>query len=175
MPKNKAVQGVQIYIMRHGIATMPGSDRSIDDSERTLTPQGRSKCKQIGKGLARLGVKLDWIVTSPLVRASATAKIIAESLGTEIPMDFCEALCPGEPPEKLLEFLKQHSQRKRILVVGHEPDLSILAGRLIGAGRGAGLAFKKGGCCLVLCDQLSLKTPGRLLWWMTPRVLRAIS
>ena len=175
MPKDKAVQGVQIYIMRHGIATMRGADRSIDDSERTLTPRGRSKCKQIGKGLARLGVTLDWIVTSPLVRASETAQIMAESLGAEIPMDFCEALRPGEPPEKLLRFLKQQSQRKRILVVGHEPDLSILAGRLIGADRNAGLAFKKGGCCLVLCDQLSLKMPGRLLWWMTPRVLCALS
>ena len=175
MPEDKAVEGIQIYIMRHGIATMRGEDRSIDDSERTLTPQGRDKCKQIGKGLARLGVQLDWIVTSPLVRASETAQIMAESLGAEIPMDFCEALRPGEPPEKLLGFLKQQPQRKRILVVGHEPDLSILAGRLIGAGRDAGLAFKKGGCCLVLCDPLSLKMPGRLLWWMTPRVLCALS
>ena len=165
----------EICIMRHGIAIRRGTDGSLDDSKRKLTPEDREKMEKIARGLQRLNLDLDWIVTSPLVRAVETAQIISDSFGSKVPLDLCDALRPGEPAEKVLQFLAKQPDRRRIMLVGHEPDLSMLAARLLGAGRDAGLAFKKGGCCLVLCEQLSLKMPGRLLWWMTPRVLCAIS
>ena len=164
----------EICILRHGIAIRRDADGSLDDSKRKLTPEGREKMEKIARGLQRLNLDLDWIVTSPLVRAVETAQIISDSFGSKVPLDLCDALRPGEPAEKVLQFLAKQPDRRRIMLVGHEPDLSMLAARLLGAGRDAGLAFKKGGCCLVLCDHLSLKMPGRLLWWMTPRVLCAV-
>ena len=130
--------------------------------------------KEIANGLKRLGVVVDWIVTSPLVRAVETAEIVTESLTPNAPMDFCDALRPGGSAEALVSFLAGHPNRKRVLVTGHEPDLSELAARLIGAGRHANLAFKKGGCCLVEFDQLPPKSPGELIWWATPRLLRKV-
>jgi phosphohistidine phosphatase SixA len=128
--KEESPTRYELYIMRHGIAVVRGS-YSEDDSKRPLTPAGKKKVKEIANGLKRLGVVVDWIVTSPLVR-------------------------------------------KRVLVTGHEPDLSELAARLIGAGRHANLAFKKGGCCLVEFDQMPPKSPGELVWWATPRLLRKV-
>jgi len=122
-----------------------------------------------------LGFQVDWIVTSPLVRAVETAEIIAESLGSSVPMDFCDALRPGGSPEGLIAFLAKQAVRKRVLVVGHEPDLSQLAARLVGAGRHANLSFKKAGCCLITFHEFPPKYPGELVWWLTPRLMRKLA
>jgi phosphohistidine phosphatase len=103
-----------------------------------------------------------------------TSEIVAESLDSNVPMDFCDALRPSESAETLISFLAKRPNRKRVLVVGHEPDLSNMAGRLIGAGRHANLAFKKGGCCLITFDEFPPKSPGSLVWWLTPRLLRKL-
>ena len=120
------------------------------------------------EGLARLGVEVDWIVASPLVRAAETASIVAESLGASVPVEISNALRPGGTAEALIAFLAKQPARKRVLVVGHEPDLSELAARLIGAGRDASLAFKKGGCCLITFDEFPPKSSSQLVWWLTP-------
>jgi len=166
--------GYEIYIMRHGIATRRGSDGSFDDSKRKLTAEGREKMQKIASGLERLAVEIDWIVSSPLVRAVETAQIVADSFETKVPMDLCDALRPGEAAEKLMLFLAKQPERKRVLLVGHEPDLSSLAARLIGAGPDANLVLKKGGCCLITSDHLPPKLQGKLVWWLPPRVLRAL-
>ena len=163
----------ELYIMRHGIAVVRGSHFE-DDSKRPLTPAGKKKVKEIANGLQRLGVVVDWVVSSPLVRAVETAEIVAECLAPNVPIDFCDALRPGGSAEALITFLARQPNRKRVLVAGHEPDLSLLAARLIGAGRQANLAFKKGGCCLVEFDQMPPKSPAQLIWWATPRLLRKV-
>ncbi|MGD0693385.1 MAG: phosphohistidine phosphatase SixA [Terriglobia bacterium] len=166
--------GYELYIMRHGIAVTRGATGIGDDAKRPLTPVGKKKMEEIAQGLAVLGIEIDWIVTSPLVRAVETAGIIADSRGGNIPLDFSDALRPGGSPETLISFLAKHPQRKRVLVIGHEPDLSDMARRLIGAGRNARLAFKKGGCCLIHFNEFPPKSPGELLWWLTPRVMRRL-
>jgi phosphohistidine phosphatase len=130
--------------------------------------------QEIAQGLKRMGFELDWIVTSPLVRAVETGEIIAESLASNAPVDVCEAMRPGGSPEDVVTFLAKRPNRTKVLVVGHEPDLSELAARLIGAGSHANLAFKKGGCCMISFDEFPPKSPGQLVWWLTPRVLRKL-
>ncbi len=174
-PEKKDHSQYELCIMRHGIAVTRGSAEFPDDSKRPLTPDGKRKMKEIAQGLSRVGFAPDWVVTSPLVRAVETAEIVAESLGSNLAMDFCEALRPGGSAEALIAFLAKHPNRKRVLVVGHEPDLSELATRLIGVGRHANVAFKKGGCCLINFDALPPKSPGRLVWWLTPRALRKMA
>ncbi len=169
------LEGYDFYIMRHGPASPRGAAGITDDSKRALTPEGKKKMEEIARGLTRLGVELDWIVTSPLARAVETAEIVADSIPSKVLMDITDTLIPGGPPEALLAFLAKHPHRKRVLVVGHEPDLSELAARLIGAGRHAHLSFKKGGCCRISFDEFPPKSPGKLVWWLTPRVLRKLA
>lgn len=164
----------QLYLMRHGIAVMRGTAGYINDARRPLTPEGKKKMREIAQGLKRLGLVPHWVVTSPLVRAVETAEVLIDSLETQAPMDFCEALRPGGSAETLLAFLAKQPQRKIVLAVGHEPDLSLMAARLIGAAHHAKLAFKKGGCCLITFDEFPPKSPGQLVWWLTPRLLRKL-
>ena len=181
MPKNTALApegkvqiGYELYVMRHGLAVTRGSVRFSDDAQRPLVPEGKEKMREIAGGLKRMGFEVDWIVTSPLVRAVETAGIIAESLASSVPVDVCDAMRPGGSPEHLLAFLAKRPNCRRVLVVGHEPDLSELAARLIGAGGHANLAFKKGGCCMISFDEFPPKSPGQLVWWLTPRLLRKL-
>jgi phosphohistidine phosphatase len=165
----------ELYVMRHGIAVTRGAASFADDAKRPLTPEGKLKMKEIAKGLLRLGFEVDWILTSPLVRAVETAEIVSDALGAGVATDFAEALKPGGSPEALIAFLARHLDRRRVLVVGHEPDLSEMAARLVGAGRNANLGFKKGGCCLIRFTEFPPKAPGELVWWLTPRVLRKLA
>ncbi len=164
----------EFYILRHGIAEMRGAANALDDTKRTLTPEGKRKMRDIAAGLARIGVEVDWIVSSPLVRAVETSEIVGEALSGKPPMELCDALRPGGSAEALIAFIAKRADRRRVLVVGHEPDLSELAARLIGAGGSANLAFKKGGCCLITFPEFPPKSPGRLMWWLTPRIMKKL-
>ena len=173
--RSARIIGYELYIMRHGIAVDRGTPGYGDDAKRPLTPEGRKKLCQITAGLGRVGFDPDWIVTSPLVRAAETAEIVAEGLGGRVPRDFCDALRPGGSAEALMTFLAKQPNRRRVLVVGHEPDLSELAARLMGAGRNAHLGFKKGGCCLVAFEEFPPRSAGQLVWWLTPRLMRKMA
>ena len=165
--------GFQLFIMRHGIATDRSGRYASNDAKRPLTPRGRKRTEQIATGLLSLGYGFDWIVTSPLVRARETAEIVASSTRKDTPLDQCPALRPGGSYDDLLSFLDKKPNSRRVLLVGHEPDLSTMASRLIGAGPAANLIFKKGGCCLIHCDASPSQSAGRLVWWLTPRLLRS--
>jgi phosphohistidine phosphatase len=165
----------EFYIMRHGLAETREVTTVLDDAKRPLTPEGREKLRVIASGLAKVGMEVDWIVSSPLVRAVQTAEIVADELDSNPPLDLCDALKPGGSPEALITFLAKRANRRRVLVVGHEPDLGELAARLIGAGRNANVPFKKGGCCLIEFSIFPPKSPGRLVWWLPPRVARKLA
>ncbi len=166
-------QEYELYILRHGPAAVRDATKYPDDSERPLTGDGRKRVRETAEGLKSLGVELDWIVSSPLVRAAETAKIVEESLDQVVPLDFSDTLSPGGTPESLLAFLAKEPTRRRVMLVGHEPDLSEIAGRLMGTRR-ANLALKKGGCCLIRFDEFPPSSAGELVWWLTPRILRKL-
>ena len=164
-----------LCILRHGVAVERGSPDFPDDTARPLTPKGKKKLEQIAAGLVRMGFEPDWIVTSPLTRAEQTAAIVAAALPSKVPMETCDALRPGGSDTELKAFLERQPGRRTVLLVGHEPDLGRLAARLIGAGRNANLAFKKGGCCLIRWEERPFDAEGQLLWWLTPRLLGRIA
>ena len=53
--------------------------------------------------------------------------------------------------------LSRAAKRRRIALVGHEPELGELAAHLIGAARA--LPFKKGGVCHIAVQGLHLSPP----------------
>jgi phosphohistidine phosphatase len=164
----------ELYLMRHGIAEDRAAGGVIDDAQRALTDEGKAKMREIAAGLDRIGTELQWVISSPLVRAVQTAKIVADTLSSKPPLDICEALAPGGSSDELFNFVARSAERRQVMVVGHEPDLSDLATRLIGAGRSANMPFKKGGCCLISFDNFPPDSPGRLVWWMPPAIMRKL-
>jgi len=161
----------ELYLVRHATA----ADRSgewPDDSKRPLTERGIDRFKDAVKGLRRLDVTFDEIFTSPLVRAKQTADLLATGLDGKPPVKVLDALAPGHAPASVMAQLARAAKRRRIALVGHEPDLGELAAHLIGAGRA--LAFRKGGICRIDLGSLTSKRAASLVWFLPPAILRQI-
>ncbi len=115
--------------MRHG----PAEDEASDglDSSRALTPSGRDRCRTVGKRLVELDEAPRAIVSSPLVRALQTAEIVHTIVAPESSVEANRAFAPhGHARDFVHAAAKQG--RKRMMVVGHEPDLSLLCAQLLG-------------------------------------------
>lgn len=152
---------------RHGPAAPRGK---TGDESRRLTAEGRRKTRAAALGLKELGLGLDFVLTSPLVRAVETAEILADVLGLAKPR-VGESLRPGVPPARLLSVLGDF-RRKTPVLVGHEPDLSAAVSFLAGAAR---LELKKAGMAFARIDALAPRPRGTLLLLLTPAALRRLS
>ncbi len=112
---------MQLYFLRHGEADWPDWKKS--DDERPLTDFGKKEVRDVAKFLARLKVRPDLIVTSPLPRAAQTAEIAAD-------------------------YLKPRHRSKALMLVGHEPDFT----NVISGLTGASLKLSKAGVALLDVD-----------------------
>lgn len=161
----------ELYLIRHGIAEERG-DKWPDDGKRPLSADGISKMEKAARGLARLGVRMDVLLTSPLVRTRQTAEIVAAELEHHPPIVSSDALAPGGDFAAVIAALEKQSRRLRIGLVGHEPSIGELAGRLIGSRHP--IEMKKGAVCRIDLDEIPPNGPGDLRWLMPAKVLRTI-
>src|SRR5207249_7694648 len=134
----------ELYLVRHGVAEQRG-EAWPDDSKRPLTEQGISRLRKSARGLARIGVGFDVILTSPLVRARQTAEVVAGALDARPPIVIAESLVPGGQYQAVLADLEKQTRRPRIALVGHEPGIGELTARL--AGSRHPIEVKKGAVC----------------------------
>lgn len=161
--------GTQLYLIRHGIAEERGPSWP-DDDLRPLTDIGARRVAAIAAGLARIDAAPDRILTSPLRRAKSTADIVAEAVKPRPTVQETAALSPGHTPAEVIRRLKIEEGQGVIALVGHEPDLGLLAAHLIGANRP--LPFKKGAVCRI--DLTTRSSAGTLVWFLPPSVLRRL-
>jgi phosphohistidine phosphatase len=162
----------ELYIIRHAIAEERG-EAWPDDTKRPLTEQGISRMRKNARGLARLGVSIDVVLTSPLVRARQTAEIVASAFAPKPQLVTIESLAPGASYAALMADVEKNAKKSsRIALVGHEPGVGELAARLIGTRHP--IEFKKGAVCRIDVDTIPPDGPGHLQWFVTPRIVRAI-
>jgi len=161
----------ELYLIRHAIADEPG-DTWPDDTKRPLTAEGISRMRKAARGLVRLGVHLDVVLASPLVRARQTAEIVAAAFDQRPPVVTATSLAPAGDYTDLLDDLQKHAKRTHIALVGHEPGIGELAARLAGSRRR--FEFKKGSVCRIDVESIPPGRPGSLRWFVTPAILRAI-
>jgi len=162
---------IQLYLIRHGIAEEPG-EAWPDDSRRPLTDEGMARLRKVARGLAHLGVKMDVLLTSPMVRARQTADIIASGLDPRPHIATIDSLAAGASVTGVFADLEKHAKRTSVGLVGHEPNIGELMGRLLGSKREFG--FKKGAVCRIDVDALPPTARGELRWFLPPKVLRNI-
>lgn len=158
-----------LYLVRHAIAAERG-DAWPDDDKRPLTSKGISRMREVVRGLRDLGVAIDLVLTSPLVRAKQTAQILAQGLRPTPPVALVAALSPGVPPAQIMESLATFRKMHGIALVGHEPGIGELAASLIGAK--STLPFRKGGVCRIDFASVPAAGAGQLIWMATPKMLR---
>jgi len=137
----------QLWLLRHAEAEPHGSR---EDSARRLTEKGERQARAAGAALARAGARFDAVLYSPKVRAAQTAELAAaeweedqrELLAVHAP------LAGGFDARQALDTFAGLGPDARVLLVGHEPDLSTIAGSLAG-GR---VDLKKGGLAVLRLD-----------------------
>ena len=166
---------IELIVVRHAKAGLRDPVKYPDDADRKLTDDGRKQMRKAALGLGNILDGADVIVTSPYARAAETAEILAPVLTPKRAVETCKELEPGGSTKALLAFLEKLPQARRIVLVGHEPDLSTLVGELIGAEDTDGLVFKKGGCCRILFEHGLDTGTGQLIWWLTPAILRDLA
>lgn len=132
----------KLYLLRHGLANAlePGA---FSDDDRVLSPEGIARVTAAAGALQRLRVSPEAVWTSPLPRALQTARIVTQALGLAEPIER-EELRIGADGQALLEALGG-AKLRRLMLVGHNPDLQELAAVLIGARGEDALTLSKGG------------------------------
>jgi len=152
---------VELYLLRHADAGDPVS-WSGSDAARPLSGKGEKQSDRLGRFLAGLGFRPDAIVTSPRLRASQTAEIVAGHLGVSVNVD--DRLGSGVEIETVEAILDAAGNPRRCVLVGHDPDFSDLVATIAGA---ANAPMKKG--ALARIDVERPVSPGRgVLRWLVP-------
>jgi len=157
---------MELYFLRHGVSVSQ-ADWAGDDGQRPLTEAGKVAMAREAATLARLGLRPDVIVTSPLVRARQTAEIVAAGLEATDRLESDGRLAEGFGPKRLRKVLRAHKDARHIMLVGHEPDFSRTIGKLTG-GR---LLCSKGGLARVDLADVEDRQ-GELLWlWQADQLV----
>jgi phosphohistidine phosphatase len=118
----------QLWLLRHGEAEP--HDAGPDDA-RALTARGVAQSTDAGRALRRLGLSFDLVFTSPKVRALETARLACAELGVEPVVH--APLAGGFDTSEALALAGAGGPDRRVLLIGHEPDLSQVVHDLTGA------------------------------------------
>jgi phosphohistidine phosphatase len=162
---------VEIFLIRHGIAE--DLQPSEVDADRELTTKGIAKTGRVAIQMQEKGWKFDLVLTSPLIRACQTAQILLESGLSEV-LEIHPSLAPDGILEDWLQWLQSYQlvnpTVERLILVGHEPNLSQWAEILVFGQVFDRIHLKKAGV-------IALKAPNtteivgkcELLWLIPPK------
>ena len=164
---------MELYVIRHAIAQPLDKKNDFTDEKRDLTSEGRDRMREAARGLRKLGVELDLILTSPLVRAVETADVVAETLGVaKKDVRQTTNLAPGAAIEMLVAELKTHTGVEAVALVGHQPDLGDIIASIIGCNGGMAIELKKGSVCAINVTETVPMLRGTMQWLWMPKQLR---
>jgi phosphohistidine phosphatase len=156
----------QLWLLRHAEAEPHGSR---EDSARRLTERGERQARAAGRALLALGVTFEAVLYSPKARARGTAQLALEEWEPQARecAQVHEPLAGGFDAAAARDALSSLSADGRLLIIGHEPDLSGVVGELTG-GR---TDFKKGGIAAVRLEGAG----GELTVLLRPREVALIA
>lgn len=155
---------LELYLVRHAHAGDPAR-WSGDDAARPLSGKGRRQAARLGELLAAAGLRPDAIVSSPKVRARETAELVAGRLGDRVAVRLDPRVAAGFDLASLAAIVDEQGRPPRLVVVGHDPDLSDLVATLVGVEY---LPMRKG--ALARIDVAGFPAPGAglLHWFVSP-------
>lgn len=157
-----------LYFVRHGKAGHHSA--AADDDDRQLTDAGVAALKAATPLLRRLNLRPDLVLSSPLPRALQTAELVMEGLGLSGAPVADDRLRPGAEWGDLARAMAAHPGARRVMFVGHEPDLSSAMRLLTGA---ASVRMRKGGIGCVEFPGVPEPGGGELAWLLDPDLYSA--
>ena len=166
---------MDVLVVRHAVAVdkAEAQRQGMLDRDRPLTKAGRTSIQRVTRGLVTRVPAVTVLITSPWRRALETAESLCRPYRGLRPVA-SEALLPGAEPQALARELQQHASAGVIALVGHEPHLSSWVSWCLTGSTDGILELRKGGACLLRFEDTVGPRCGRLLWLMTPGVLRRL-
>ena len=119
-----------LTLVRH--AKSSWKDTSLADRDRPLNKRGQRDAPEMGRRIARAGIRPSLIVSSPAVRAWTTAKIIAREIG--YPLEFLQRekdLYLGSVDSTLDVIAAQDNGFNNLMLFGHNPGITDFANYLV--------------------------------------------
>lgn len=151
-----------VYFLRHAEAE-PDAE---SDFARRLTAKGTRQAERVGKFLSRHEIAVDLILTSPVVRARQTAKLVAPLLPQADLIEVGWLAC-GMTPEDCRQGLLPFTDKESVLLVGHEPDFSETIAALLGMEDAQAIEIRKASLTAVALhptwNSLQFTLPCRLM------------
>ncbi len=133
-----------LILLRHAAAK---DDSPEGDHGRPLKSKGLAQARDVGEWLARRELSIDAVLLSSSRRTRETAQGVAEGMGRALPRaQESRAMYLAEPAAILTLIRRSSPAVGCLLVIGHNPGLSLLAGQLAPSASGRGLV--KGGLAL---------------------------
>ncbi len=130
---------MDLILWRHAEA----EDFANNDLARRLTPRGEKQAARMAQWiqsqLANLPQRSNqWrVISSPAVRAQQTAAALC------IPVETINAIAPDASVDAILRAADWPGNANNVIVVGHQPTLGMVAGRLLNGDEGY-VSVKKG-------------------------------
>jgi phosphohistidine phosphatase len=165
---------MDLFFLRHGKA-FDRSPKFRPDSIRPLMPEGEDEMEEVARGIKRLKLDFDLVLTSPYVRASKTAEIFHDVVECG-KLKVSESLISEADPAAIIdEISKEYSKFESIVLVGHEPHMSHLMSFLLSGTTELHIDLKKAGFAKLCIDKLTAGQCACLKWMMTPKQLTKVS
>ena len=118
-----------LFLIRH--AKSSWDDTALADKDRPLNDRGKRDAPKMGERLAKRRVKPDLILSSPATRALTTAEIIAKKLDYKRKNIVVDDRLYAVEADELLDVIRQLGDKvERVMLIGHNPELTELAHRL---------------------------------------------
>jgi phosphohistidine phosphatase len=166
---------MQVLLVRHAKAENRDPNTWPDDDLRPLTAEGRAEQRAAARAMKKMGVKFDFLVTSPLLRATETADILASTYRWPEPPQVAQELGHGYAVDAVLKLLAKFPPDASVALVGHEPDFSHLVGALISRSGEVNIAVKKSGVVGIEFKGQAESGKGTLLFHLKPGHLRKLA
>ncbi len=143
---------IDLLLLRHAKSSW---DRvGLADRERPLSQRGMLAASAMGRHMAAAGLVPDFVLCSPARRAQDTWAHLSKELPGVISVEVVEGLYDSGGGTRLFELIRDMGgTSQRLLLLGHNPSLELLAAQLIGSGDAesrAALAGKYPTCALAV-------------------------
>jgi len=117
-----------LMLMRH--AKSDHGDPSLSDHDRPLNRRGRRDAPLMADWMARSGRAPQRVLCSTAVRTRETLDLMLDRWTEPPDVEFCESLYLANPESILWTISGHHMESAALLVMGHNPGISMLASAL---------------------------------------------
>ncbi|HTT66786.1 MAG TPA: phosphohistidine phosphatase SixA [Gemmatimonadales bacterium] len=166
---------MELILIRHAKAESRDPNSWPDDDARPLTAEGRAEQRATTRTMKKMGIKFDFLVTSPLLRARETAEIVAKGYRWPEAPQVADELGHGYAPAAVVKLLAKFPPAASVALVGHEPDFSNLTAALVTRDGHLNIAVKKSGVVGIEFDGPADEGKGTLLYHLKPGHLRKLA